>query len=221
MWSRANQSWKKSVSKSKTLSNQFTRTGILFVVSAPSGAGKTTLCDALRQTPDFVYSVSCTTRPPRPGEVEGEDYHFLSEPDFLARVKAGEFLEHARVFEHYYGTLRQPVVSNLQNGVDILIDIDIQGAATIRASDDQTIRQALCDVFIMPPDLEELRRRLTKRGTENAKQIELRIVTAAREMALWRDYRYTIISKSMEEDLQKFRHIMGAERYLSRRLALG
>jgi guanylate kinase len=221
MWSPASQSWKKSVSKSKTLSNQFTRTGILFVVSAPSGAGKTTLCDALRQTPDFVYSVSCTTRPPRAGEIEGEDYHFLSEPDFLARVKAGEFLEHARVFEHYYGTLRQPVVTNLQNGVDILIDIDIQGAASIRASDDQTIRHALCDVFIMPPDLEELRRRLTKRGTENAKQIELRIVTAAREMALWRDYRYTIISKSMEEDLQKFRHIMGAERYLSRRLALG
>jgi len=202
------------------LSNQFTRTGILFVVSAPSGAGKTTLCDALRQTPDFVYSVSCTTRSPRPGEVEGEDYHFLTEPDFLAREKAGEFLEHAKVHEHYYGTLRNPIVSNLQNGVDVLIDIDIQGAATIRACHDQTIRQALCDVFIMPPDLEELRRRLTRRGTETAKQIELRIATAAREMALWRDYRYTIISKSMEEDLQKFRHIMGAERYLSRRLAL-
>ena len=133
-------------------------------------------------------------------------------------MKAGEFLEHAKVHEHYYGTLRKPLVTNLQNGVDVLIDVDIQGAATIRASDDQTIRQALCDVFIMPPDLDELRRRLTKRGTETAKQIELRIVTAAREMALWRDYRYTIISKSMEEDLQKFRHIMGAERYLSRRL---
>jgi guanylate kinase len=217
----ANRNWKKSESKFKTLSKQFTRTGILFVVSAPSGAGKTTLCDALRQTPDFVYSVSCTTRPPRAGEIEGEDYHFLSEPDFRARVETGEFLEYAKVFEHYYGTLRQPVVTNLQNGVDILIDVDIQGAAAIRASDDQTIRQALCDVFIMPPDLDELRRRLTKRGTEDAKQIELRIVTAAREMALWRDYRYTIISKSMEEDLQKFRNIMGAERYLSRRLALG
>jgi len=216
----ANRNWKKSANKSKTLSNQFTRTGILFVVSAPSGAGKTTLCDALRQTPDFVYSVSCATRPPRAGEIEGEDYHFLSEADFRARVEAGEFLEHAKVHEHYYGTLRKPLITNLQNGVDVLIDIDIQGAATIRACDDQTIRQALCDVFIMPPDLDELRRRLTKRGTETAQQIELRIVTAAREMALWRDYRYTIISKSMEEDLQKFRHIMGAERYLSRRLAL-
>ena len=208
------------MSKSKTLSNQFTRTGILFVVSAPSGAGKTTLCDALRQTPDFVYSVSCTTRPPRAGEIDGEDYHFLSEADFVARVNAGEFLEHAKVYGYYYGTLRKPVVANLQTGVDVLIDVDIQGAAAIRACDDQAIRQALCDVFIMPPDLDELRRRLTKRGTETAAQIELRIVTAAREMEIWRDYRYTIISKSMEEDLQKFRHIMGAERYLSRRLVL-
>jgi guanylate kinase len=202
------------------LSREFTRTGILFVVSAPSGAGKTTLCDALRQTPDFVYSVSCTTRPPRAGEIAGEDYQFISEPDFLARVRAGEFLEHAKVHDHYYGTLRKPLVANLQNGVDVLIDVDIQGAAAIRAFDDPTIRAALCDVFIMPPDLDELRRRLTKRGTETPQQIESRIVTAAREMELWRDYRYTIISKSMEEDLQKFRHIMGAERYLSRRLAL-
>ena len=202
------------------MSREFTRTGILFVVSAPSGAGKTTLCDALRQTPDFVYSVSCTTRPPRAGEIEGEDYQFISEPDFLARVRAGEFLEHAKVHEHYYGTLRKPLVTNLQNGVDVLIDVDIQGAAAIRAFDDPIIRAALCDVFIMPPDLDELRRRLTKRGTETPQQIESRIVTAAREMELWRDYRYTIISKSMEEDLQKFRHIMGAERYLSRRLKL-
>ena len=122
--------------------------------------------------------------------------------------------------QHYYGTLRKPIVTNLQKGVDVLIDVDIQGAAAIRAFNDQTIRQALCDVFIMPPDLDELRRRLTKRGTEATDQIELRITTAAREMALWRDYRYTIISKSMEQDLQKFRHIMGAERYLSRRLVL-
>jgi guanylate kinase len=202
------------------LNRQFTRTGILFVLSAPSGAGKTTLCDALRQTPDFVYSVSCTTRPPRAGEIEGDDYHFLSEDDFCARVAAGEFLEHAKVHEHYYGTLRAPIVAELQNGVDVLIDVDIQGAAAIRSFDDKIIRQALCDVFIMPPDLEELRRRLTKRGTETGAQIESRIATAAREMELWRDYRYTIISKSMEEDLQKFRNIMGAERYLSRRLAL-
>jgi guanylate kinase len=200
------------------LSKQFSRYGILFVISAPSGAGKTTLCDAVRQTPDFVYSVSCTTRPPRAGEIDGEDYQFLTEADFLARVKGGEFLEHAKVHEHYYGTLQKPLVKNLKNGIDVLIDIDTQGAAAIRNCGDEFIRRALSDVFIMPPDLEELRRRLTKRGSETPKQIELRLRNAAREMKLWRDYRYTIISQSMEEDLQKFRHIMGAERYLSRRL---
>jgi guanylate kinase len=200
------------------LNKQFTRYGILFVVSAPSGAGKTTLCDALRQTPDFVYSVSCTTRPPRAGEIEGEDYQFLVEKDFLARVQAAEFLEHANVHGHYYGTLRQPIVRSLKNGVDVLIDVDTQGAAAIRDFDDSFIRQALADVFIMPPDLDELRRRLTKRGTESAEQIELRLVNAAREMELWRDYRYTIISRSVEEDLLKFRNIMGAERYLSHRM---
>jgi len=200
------------------LNKQFSRYGILFVISAPSGAGKTTLVEALRQTPEFVYSVSCTTRPARAGEIEGEDYQFLTESDFLARVKAGEFLEYAKVHGDSYGTLRQPLLMNLKNGVDVLIDIDTQGAVAIRNCGDEFIRQALSDVFIMPPDLEELRRRLTKRGTETAKQIELRLITAAREMELWRDYRYTIISQSVEEDLLKFRHIMGAERYLSRRL---
>ena len=203
------------------MSKAFSRYGILFVVSAPSGAGKTTLCDALRQTPDFVYSVSCTTREPRAGEIEGEDYHFISEKEFLARAGAEEFLEHARVHGKYYGTLRDPVVSNLRQGGDVLIDIDTQGAASIRQFNDPFVRQALADVFIMPPDLEELRRRLTKRGTETEAQIELRLQTAAREMELWRDYRYTIISRSMEEDLQKFRQIMGAERILSRRLIIG
>jgi guanylate kinase len=200
------------------LSKHFSRYGILFVVSAPSGAGKSTLCDALRQTPNFVYSVSCTTRPPRAGEIESEDYQFVTEKEFLSRVEAGEFLEHAKVHGHYYGTLKAPLIANLKKGVDVLIDIDTQGATAIRNCDDLFIRQALTDVFIMPPDLDELRRRLTKRGTETPQQIELRLVNAAREMELWRDYRYTIISQSMEEDLQKFRHIMGAERYLSRRL---
>jgi guanylate kinase len=200
------------------LNNQFTRYGVLFVISAPSGAGKTTLVEALRQTPNFLYSVSCTTRTPRAGEIEGEDYQFLSDSDFRARVQAGDFLEHAQVHGDFYGTLRGPLLENLKKGVDVLIDIDTQGAATIRNCDDPFIREALADVFIMPPDLEELRRRLLKRGTESPEQIESRLKTAAREMELWCDYRYTIISKSVEEDLQKFRHIMGAEGYLSRRL---
>ena len=117
-----------------------------------------------------------------------------------------------------YGTLREPVLTNLQNGVDVLIDIDTQGAATIRNSDDPIVRQALADIFIMPPDVEELRRRLMKRGTETAQQIESRLATAMREMELWRDYRYTIVSGSVEEDLENVRNIMSAETFLSRRL---
>ena len=188
------------------------------MVSAPSGAGKTTLVERIRQSPNLFYSVSCTTRAPRAGEIDGEDYQFFSDADFRERADKGDFLEHAQVHGDFYGTLREPVLANLKNGIDVLIDIDTQGAATIRNCDDPIIRQALTDIFIMPPDLDELRRRLRKRGTENEEQIKRRLETATQEMELWRDYRYTIISGSVEEDLQKFLRIMAAESYLSRRL---
>jgi guanylate kinase len=200
------------------LSKTFSRHGILFVVSAPSGAGKTTLVEGIRRTPNLFYSVSCTTRAPRAGEIEGEDYQFLSDSVFRERIKKGDFLEHARVHGDHYGTLCEPVVTNLESGRDVLIDIDTQGAAVIRNCGDPVIRDALADVFIMPPDLEELRRRLLKRGTETTEQIDSRLATAVREMEHWRDYRYTIISGSVEEDLQRFQQIMEAESYLSRRL---
>ena len=197
---------------------QFRRTGILFVISAPSGAGKTTLCTALRQKPDFVWSVSCTTRPPRPGEIEGEDYHFLTREEFGRRLDGGEFLEHAEVHGNRYGTLKAPVLENLRNGIDVLLDIDTRGAANIRACGDAMIMRALADVFIMPPDLEELRRRLMRRGTETEEQVEMRLRNAAAEMECWRDYRYTILSGSMEENIEKFRAVMRAERYLTHRM---
>jgi len=216
--SHAKLNWRRFGSRFKILSNQFSRRGILFVVSAPSGAGKTTLVEALRQTPNLFYSVSCTTRAPRTGEVDGEDYRFVADADFRARVAAGDFLEYAQVHGDYYGTLREPVLTNLNNGVDALIDIDTQGAATIRNCSDPIIREALADVFIMPPNIDELRRRLRKRGTETEDQINRRLETALREMELWRDYRYTIISGSIDEDLERFRHIMAAESYLTRRL---
>jgi guanylate kinase len=122
------------------------------------------------------------------------------------------------VHEDLYGTLREPVLTNLQKGTDVLIDIDTQGAATIRNCGDPVVRQALADIFIMPPDVEELRRRLKKRGTETPEQIESRLATAMREMELWGDYRYTIVSGSVEEDLENVRNIMSAEAFLSRRL---
>ncbi|MFI0348006.1 MAG: guanylate kinase [Chthoniobacterales bacterium] len=200
--------------------SRFRRSGILFVISAPSGAGKTTLCTALRQKPDFVYSVSCTTRAPRPGEIEGEDYHFLSHEQFTAHLASDDFLEHAEVHGNFYGTLKEPVLEHLKRGVDVLIDIDTCGATAIRANKNPVIQDALADVFIMPPDLEELRRRLERRGTENSEQVEIRLANAALEMECWRDYRYTIISGSMEENIEKFRAVMRAERYLSRRFSL-
>ena len=200
------------------MNNNFQRRGILFVLSAPSGAGKTTLCSALRHKPDFVYAVSCTTRAPRPGEIEGEDYHFLSEKQFDHRLAAGEFLEYAEVHGSRYGTLKNSVTENLRKGIDVLIDIDTKGAASIRACGDPFILDALVDVFIMPPNLEELSRRLMKRGSETEEQIATRLQNAAGEMERWRDYKYTLISGSMEEDIEKFRAVMRAERYQSRRL---
>src|SRR5207237_10696841 len=134
------------------------------------------------------------------------------------RIRAGECEEPAAVHGHRSGTLLNPIVEKVKNGRHLLIDIDTQGAANIRTSKDEFICQALADVFIMPPDVDELRRRLTKRGTETAEQIEARLAAAISEMESWTKYRYTIISRTTEEDLQKFRHIMNAERYLSRRL---
>lgn len=175
---------------------------------------------ALRPTADFVYSVSCTTRAPRTGEIEGEDYIFLTRDEFERRIAAGDFLEYAEVHGNLYGTLRIRVLDQLEAGTDVLIDIDTQGAANIRANGGPLIHDSLVDVFIMPPSTEELRRRLLKRGTETPEQIEIRLSNAACEMEAWRDYRYTIITGSVEEDLTKFRAIMRAERYLSRRLTL-
>jgi guanylate kinase len=198
----------------------FRRQGILFVVSAPSGTGKSTLCENLRATPDFIYSVSCTTRQPRKGEENGIDYHFMTREHFQRLIETGEMLEYALVHGNYYGTLKASVKEALDQGTDVLLDIDVQGAAAIRKSDDPVVRESLVDVFIMPPTLEELERRLRKRGTETEEQVQGRLLTGREESKLWRLYKYTILSGSMEEDLQKFRAIMRAERYLSRRLEL-
>lgn len=198
--------------------NKFTHRGILFVVSAPSGTGKSTLCHNLRQTPNFVYSVSCTTRVPRHGEENGVDYHFLSKEEFERRIQAGDFVEYANVHSNYYGTLLSSVLENITIGRDTLLDIDVQGARSIRNHPNRIVRDALADVFIMPPTQEELEKRLRKRGTESEVDIKKRLAASIDEMALWREYKYTILSESVEEDLMKFRAIMKAERYLSHRL---
>lgn len=197
-----------------------TRHGIVFVISAPSGGGKSTLLRMLGDEPDFVYSVSCTTRKPRAGEVDGRDYHFLSVEEFERRVAADEFLEHALVHGNRYGTLKQTVQESLSAGHDVLMDVDIQGAAQIRANADARINGALVDIFLMPPNMAELERRLRRRNTETAEQLALRLSNAAGEMAQWRSYRYAIISGSPVDDFENFRSIMLAERMRSERMNL-
>jgi len=210
--------WTGSANNSPTLNNlTTTRSGILFVVSAPSGAGKTTLISSLREDHDFVYSISCTTRAPRPGEVHGEHYFFMSDEEFETRIASGDFLEHALVHGRFYGTLKAHVLDHLERGRDVLIDVDTVGAANIRACEDPFIQNALVDVFIMPPGLEELSRRLRGRGTETEEQVNTRLRNAASEMKNWPAYRYTILSGTMQEDVENFRSIMLAERCLSRR----
>ncbi len=196
------------------------RHGILFVLSAPSGGGKSTLLRLLGDNPDFVYSVSCTTRKPRPGEQHGRDYHFLSVAEFERRVENGDFLEYAKVHGNYYGTLKETVLDGLAAGHDILIDVDIQGAAQIRENAEGECHAAMVDVFLMPPSMMELERRLRNRGTETEEQLAIRLGNAAGEMAEWRNYRYVIVSGLAAQDFDRFRAIMTAERMRSARLEL-
>lgn len=191
------------------------RLGLLIVVSGPSGTGKTTLCRKACTEGQAVFSVSCTTRLPRPGEVDGKDYFFLTEADFVARVDRGELFEYARVHDHWYGTLKSYVSDNLRRGIDVFMDIDVQGAAQVRGCEDELVEKCLTDIFVMPPSLEELRARLSGRGTDSAEVVERRLKNAESEMQHWRDYRYCLVSDTRESDEVRFRAILQAERLRS------
>jgi guanylate kinase len=190
---------------------------LLVVVSAPSGAGKTTLCDRLLgEFSRMSYSVSCTTRPPRSGEIDGEDYHFLSADEFDRRARAGEFMEHAVVHANRYGTLRRTVVDALAAGRDVLMDIDVQGAGQIRrlvgglpAGD--LLRRAFVDIFIAPPSLEALRGRLVKRGLDAEDVIERRMRNARGEWAEAGAYRYYLVNDRLDAAYDALRAIVIAE----------
>ena len=188
------------------------RTGILLVVSGPSGSGKTTLCRRLAESGEVHYSISCTTRPPRPGEENGRDYHFLSKEDFFHRLEAGDFLEHAVVHGNLYGSLKSEVLSYLQAGTDVVMDIDVQGAEQVRNCPDPDIQHAFTDLFVMPPSEEELHERLSGRGTDSAEIIALRMTNALEEMRHWRNYAYRLLSSDREEDYAKFQALVTAER---------
>ncbi len=204
------------------MSIQLQRRGILCIVSGPSGSGKTTLCRALSQSdPLCDYAVSCTTRKPRTGEVDGKDYHFLTREDFEARTTRGELLEWAEVHGNLYGTLKSAVLDRIGRGEDVLMDIDVQGAELVRRNPDPVISGALIDIFILPPDREELEKRLSGRGTEDPEELALRLRNALEEMRHWRAYGYTIVSGSPEEDLRRFRAIIEGERCRTSRLRGG
>ena len=198
------------MSETPTIPSQ--RLGVLLVVSGPSGSGKTTLCRKLADMGEVVYSVSATTRPPRPGEVHGRDYFFFSEAEFQEQIGRGEFFEHARVHGNLYGTLKTYVKQNLERGIDVVMDIDIQGAAQVRACDDDLVQRCHTDVFILPPSVQSLEERLANRGTEDREKLALRMKNALTEIEHWRDYDYALVSGSREHDLERFRALLLAER---------
>lgn len=198
---------------------------LLIAISAPSGAGKSTLCQRLRAIhPDMFYSVSCTTRPPREGEVDGREYHFLTEADFRARIAEDGFLEHATVHGNLYGTPRAPVLAALAAGRDVLMDIDVQGAAQIRARlqaapADDPLRRGYVDLFIVPPSLDELRRRLEGRGTDRPDVIERRLQKADAEMARRGEYMHVIVNDRLDDAFARLEQAIAGER--ARRAAGG
>jgi guanylate kinase len=195
-----------------------TRKALLVIVSGPSGSGKTTLCQNIRAVEPLYYTTSCTTRPQRPGEVHGEHYFFLTDSEFSQKVATGEMLEHATVHGRSYGTLKAEVLPRLRAGQDVIMDLDTQGAAQIRACTDAEIEAARVDVFILPTTAETFRQRLAARDSESAEQVELRMRNAREEMKHWREYDYALVSGTREEDLTALRTILAAERMKADRL---
>ena len=194
---------------------------LLVLISAPSGGGKTTLCQhLLAARPQMTRAVTCTTRPPRAGERDGADYYFLDAGTFRQRVQAGSFLEHATVYGHRYGTLKAEVLGKLRQGTDVLLNVDVQGAATIRkkAQEVPELRRALISVFLTPPSLNIVEERLRKRGTDAPAVIQKRLSVARQEIAQWRHFDYLLLSASIEEDLRRMLAIVEAEKLRSGRV---
>lgn len=191
------------------MSNERTRRGVMFVLSSPSGAGKSTLTRLLLERISGVsLSISATTRPPRPGEVDGRDYLFVSKDAFEAQVRAGDFLEHAQVFENAYGTPRAPVEAALSGGQDVVFDVDWQGARALRESAGEDV----ASVFILPPSIPELRARLEKRAADPPEVIARRMAKAMDEIAHWDEYDYVLVNHDIEATYASLSSILLAER---------
>ena len=186
------------------------RRGLLIILSSPSGAGKSTLSRRLRDwDPTIAFSVSATTRTPRDGEVNGEDYHFLTEQAFQRDVANGEMLEHAHVFGNFYGSPRGPVQAAIDGGRDVLFDIDWQGAQQVQNS---VLGQHTLSIFILPPSIKELHRRLETRGQDSAEVIAKRMRKSWDEISHWAEYDYVLINDDLEETDKKLKSIVAAAR---------
>ncbi|MEM6653989.1 MAG: guanylate kinase [Pseudomonadota bacterium] len=186
------------------------RRGLLIILSSPSGAGKSTLSRRLREWDrDISFSVSATTRPPRAGEVEGEDYRFLSEADFKRDVSDGAMLEHAHVFGHFYGSPKAPVEAAIESGRDVLFDIDWQGAQQIQNS---ALGAHTLSIFVLPPSIAELRQRLENRGQDTGDVIMRRMQKSWDEISHWAEYDYVLVNDDLDETDMKLRTIVSAAR---------
>jgi guanylate kinase len=185
------------------------RRGLMLVLSSPSGAGKTSISRALLERDEnLTLSVSVTTRPRRPGETDGVDYYFVDKTEFELMVNRGDLLEHAKVFDHYYGTPREPVMKALEDGLDVLFDIDWQGTQQL----DESARDDLVSVFILPPSTAELERRLHTRAQDSAAVIANRMAKAADEMTHWDAYDYVIVNVELDKSVVSAEAILRAER---------
>ncbi len=186
------------------------RRGLLIILSSPSGAGKSTLAKRLRDwDPTIRFSVSATTRPPRPGEVDGQDYHFVDDVTFRRWVSEGKLLEHAKVFDNYYGSPEGPVRDTVNAGRDVLFDIDWQGAQQISNS---KMQEHVLSIFILPPSIAELRRRLIGRGQDDAATIARRMEKSWDEISHWDAYDYVLINDDLTETEERLKSILRAER---------
>ncbi len=186
------------------------RRGLLIILSSPSGAGKSTLAGRLREWDSTLrFSVSATTRAPREGEVDGEDYYFVSEEEFRTQVDQGDMLEHARVFGNYYGSPKAPVQAAIEDGRDVLFDIDWQGAQQIKNS---SLQDSVLSIFILPPSITELHRRLISRGKDDDAVIEGRMQKSWDEISHWDGYNYVLINDDLDETEAQLKTIISAER---------